>query len=88
MNITYVNTTYFDRKRAASRENLSMGFLTRFETIRTVQPQKMNRCIKFWIYEVEGLFYLCSGRKNADQLLCAFVFAYAESRFSHDEVQI
>ena len=31
--------------------------------------------------------YLCSENKGAGvpaQLICAFVFAYAESRFSHD----
>ena len=36
------------------------------------------------------MYYLCSENKGADQLcgyaklICAFVFAYAKSRFSHD----
>ena len=57
---------------------------------QTVQPQKMVRGLKFQIHEVEGLCYLCSKNKGADQLccyrklICAFVFAYAKSRFSHD----
>ena len=33
---------------------------------------------------VEGLCFLCSENKGADQLICTFVFAYAKSRFSHD----
>ena len=50
----------------------------------------MARGLKFWIYEVEGLSYLCSEKKGADQLhgCCAadlrLYFAYAKSRFSHD----
>ena len=28
----------------------------------------MARCLKFRIYEVEGLYYLCSENKGADQL--------------------
>ena len=31
------------------------------------------------------LYYVCSENKVADaQLICAFVFAYAKGRFSHD----
>ena len=47
----------------------------------------MVRSLKFCIYQVEGLFYLCvkaealHGYRTADLLLC---FAYAKSRFSHD----
>ena len=49
----------------------------------------MARGLKFGIYEIEGLYYLCSENKGTDQLrgyreadlrLC---FAYAEIRFSH-----
>ena len=56
----------------------------------TVQPHKMVRGLKFRIYEVEGLYYLCSENKGADQLrgyreadlrLC---FRICKSRFSHD----
>ena len=37
-------------------------------TNRAVQAQKMVRGLKFWIKEVEGLYYLCSENKDADQL--------------------
>ena len=30
------------------------------------------------------MYYLCSEYKGADLLICAFVLAYAKSRFSHD----
>ena len=65
-------------------------------TNRTVQPLKMSRGLKFRIYEVEELYYLCSENKGADQLrdyscaaviaqlICDFVLAYANSRFSYD----
>ena len=42
---------------------------TRLGTNWAVQPQKMHRDLKFRIYEVEGLYYLCSKNKGAD-LLC------------------
>ena len=35
---------------------------------RSVQLQKMARGLKFWIYVVEGLYYLCSENKGADHL--------------------
>ena len=38
------------------------------DTNQTVQPQKMARDLKFRILEVEGLCYLCSENKGADQL--------------------
>ena len=43
-------------------------FLTRSDKNRAVQPQKMARALKFQIWEVEGLHYLCSENKGADQL--------------------
>ena len=45
----------------------------------------MARGLKYRIKEEEGLFYLSSENKDADQLhgnIC--VFAYAKSRFSHE----
>ena len=39
-----------------------------FGTNRAVQPHKMARGLKFRITEVEGLYYLCSDNKGADQL--------------------
>ena len=52
----------------SSRENQSLGFPIRSDTNRAVQPQKMARCLKFQIKEVEGLYYPCSENKGADQI--------------------
>ena len=71
-----------------SQENLSSGFLTRSDTNGAVQPQIIARCQKFKkkrdcsIY-VANTKVLISCEVNA-QLICIFVFAYAESKFSHD----
>ena len=45
-------------------------FLIRWrpDTIWTVQPQKMATGLTFKIYQVEGLYYLCSENKGTDQL--------------------
>ena len=43
-------------------------FLTWSDTNQVVQLQKMARGLKFQIKEVEGLYYLCSENKGADQL--------------------
>ena len=46
-----------------------------------------DRELKFWISEVEGLYYLCSENRSTMQLICiscALVFAYAKSRFFHN----
>ena len=43
-------------------------FPTWSDTNQAVQPQKVARGLKFLIYEVEGLYYLCSENKGADQL--------------------
>ena len=63
---------------AASLQTL---FSTRSDTDRAIQPQKIARGLEFRIKEVEGLYYLCSGNKGADMLVCAFVFAYAKTGF-------
>ena len=69
-------------------ENRSSGFPTGSDTNQAVLSQKMARGLKFCIiYEVEGLYCLCSENKGADQL-CVFVFAYAKIRFSHDAARI
>ena len=57
------------------------------DTNRAVMPQKMARGLKVRMQEEEGLFYLCSENKGADQLH-SYCFAYAKSRFSHDASQI
>ena len=75
-------------------KNGLLGFLNRSHTNQAVQPQKMARGLKFRIYVVEGLCYLYSGNKGADQLYsyCAadlhLVFAYAKILFSHNKAQI
>ena len=43
-------------------------YLTWSDTNQAVQLQKMARGLKFRIEEVEGLYYLCSENKGADQL--------------------
>ena len=43
-------------------------FPTRSDTNRAVRSQKMARNLSFRIYIVEGLSYLCSENKGADQL--------------------
>ena len=69
-------------------------FPTWSDTNQAVQLQKMTRGLKFRIKKVEGLFYLCSENKGADQLrgtaklICVFVFAYEKCWFSHDAAQM
>ena len=47
---------------------LFSGFPTRSYINKDVQQQKMARGLKFLSYEVEGLYYLCTRNKGADQL--------------------
>ena len=75
--------------------NLSLEFLTRSNTNQAAQPQKMVKGLKFRMHEVEGLYFLCSENKGADQrycvtaqLICVFVFAYAKIRFSQKEAHL
>ena len=74
------------------RENLSSGFPTTSNTHRAVQPQKMARGLTCEIQKVEGCTIYVAKTKALIiapvQLICAFVFAYAKSRFSHDVAQI
>ena len=49
-------------------EKQSSGFQIRSDSYRAVQPQKIARGLKFWIYKEEGLYNLCSENKGADQL--------------------
>ena len=75
-------------------ENLSLGFQTRSNTNQPAQPQKMARGLKFQIWEVEGLHYLCRENKGVINcrltvnLICTFFYAYSKSRFSHDAPEI
>ena len=43
-------------------------FSTFSDTNQAVQLQKIARGLKFQIWKVEGLYYLCSENKGADQL--------------------
>ena len=73
------------------RENRSSGFPIRSDTNRAVQPMRIARGLKFRIWKEEGLYYLYSKNKGADQL-CGYRTAdlrlcfciYAKCRFSHD----
>ena len=49
-------------------ENRSSGVSTRSHANWDVQPLKMARDLKFLIYKIEILFYLCSENTGADQL--------------------
>ena len=44
------------------------GFLTRFSTNEPAQLQKIAIVLKFRSKDEEGLYYLCSENKGADQL--------------------
>ena len=55
----------------------------------------MFRDLKFQIQEVEGLYCINAAKTKAliscvvtVQLICAFVFAYAKCRFTHDAAQM
>ena len=60
------------------------------DTNQALQPQKMARGLRIWFKEVEGLYYLCSENKGADQLpsYCTadlpLLLTNAKIRFSHD----
>ena len=45
-----------------------MWIPNRSDTNQSVQSQKQARSMKFWIYQVEELYYPCSENKGADQL--------------------
>ena len=59
--ITYYNMSHVMRKP-------TFWFLTWSDTNQAVQLQKMARGLKFRIRKVEGLYYLCSKNKGANQL--------------------
>ena len=50
-----------------SYEKTCLREVTRSDTNLAAQPQKLARGLKFQIYEVEGLCYLCSENKGSDQ---------------------
>ena len=61
------------------------------DTNQAVQLQKMARGLKFRIYVVKGLYYLCSENKGADQLreadLC-LCFRICKTLVSHDPANL
>ena len=70
-------------------EKTCLGFPTRSDFNRAVQPQKMARGL--WKYSNRTI----SSENRAlikcmvtAQLICAFVFAFAKSRFAHDAARI
>ena len=75
------------------KSRVSLGFPTRFDTNRSVQPQKNVRGLTFRIRKKRGCTIYVKKIKAlittqlivAAQLICAIVFfAYANNRFSHD----
>ena len=46
----------------------AIWFPTWFDANEAVQLQKMARGLKFWLSKEDGLHYLCSENKGADQL--------------------
>ena len=69
-------------------------FPTWSNTNQAVQLLKMARGLKFWIWKVEDLYYLCSEKKALTscavtaKLICVFVFACAKRWLSHGMAQI
>ena len=64
-------------------KNPCSGLPTRSDTNLAVQQQMMARGLKYWILEVERLYYIYVAKVMAlmscmvtTQLICAFVFAY------------
>ena len=56
------------------------------DTNQAVQPHQIARGLKFQIYKVEGLYYLCSEKhRKADLRLC---FENVKCWFSHDGAHI
>ena len=51
------------------KQQRSLGFPTRSDTNQAVQPLKMDRGLKFRIYEVDGLYYLCRENKGTELIL-------------------
>ena len=61
--------------RAAAQEEQQFGPVpTKFDRNCPVQSQKHVRSLKFWVKEEGGLYYPCSGNKDADQL-CSYCTA-------------
>ena len=62
------NNTFSIHMSLVARKPCRSVFPTRSDTNQAIQPQKMARGLKFQICKVEGLHYLYSENKCADQL--------------------
>ena len=51
-----VNFTGINIDESCHKKNTPLGFPTRYDTNRAVQPQIVSRGLKFRIYKVEGVF--------------------------------
>ena len=72
-----------------------MEFPTRSDTNKAVQPQKMGYRFEIFGFRKKRDCAIYLGKTKAlivcavtAQLICAFVFEYAKSRFSHDVAQL
>ena len=84
------NNTNSDQTIYSENLQIQTGFQTTSDTNRAVQSQKMVRVLKFQkgftIYgEKTKALISCT---FTVQLIYAFFFAYAQSRFSHDAAQL
>ena len=73
----------------------TMWILTRSYTNQAGQPLKVARGLKFYIKEVEVLYYPSSEKTKMQisfvvtvKLICVLVFAYAKRWFSHEAAQL
>ena len=66
-----------------ARKPVLRGFLTMSDINRPVQSRKKARSSKFKMYR-DCVTCTCEHNAVNAQLICIFVFAHAESRFSHD----
>ena len=75
------------------RKPVFVVFDLRSDTNQAVQLQKMDRGLKFWIWKVEGLYYVAKTKALISfavtaKLICIFVFVYAKLWFSYDAAHI
>ena len=76
-----------------SRENLSSGFPTRWDSNQPAQLQKLARGLKFRIQKLEVLYYQGSKQQKCWSDRCAgwpapLLVVYSINRFSHDMAHI
>ena len=79
---------------AETRENLSLGFPTRFDTNWAVEPKKTARCLimshlgRRWIVLSVAKTTALISCAVAALLIFIFVFVCTKIRFSHDEAHV